>query len=64
MRPGMTGLAQWVSMEQKAAIGAPAKQELDLHYLQNRSWLFDLQLLRKTFLVLIRPGRSVLPGRR
>ncbi|MDQ5852090.1 MAG: sugar transferase [Chloroflexota bacterium] len=63
MRPGMTGLAQWVSMEQKAAIGAPAKQELDLQYLQNRSWLFDLQLIRKTFLVLVRPRRNVPPGR-
>ena len=65
-RPGMTGLAQVLYMQNEAAMLdattldevylneiLPKKLELDLQYIQNQSFLLDLKLLIQTLFVTL-----------
>lgn len=54
--PGLTG---WAQVNGRDELPTPQKVQLDVDYLQRRSFLFDLKILRKTVLkVLTRDGVS------
>jgi lipopolysaccharide/colanic/teichoic acid biosynthesis glycosyltransferase len=45
VRPGLTG---WAQVNGRAALPWSERIELDLWYIQHRSWRLDLQILRRT----------------
>lgn len=51
VKPGLTGLAQ---VEGRAALGWSERIELDIEYIDNRSFLLDLSIVMRTFGVLLR----------
>jgi lipopolysaccharide/colanic/teichoic acid biosynthesis glycosyltransferase len=59
VRPGLTGLAQVCG---RNSLSWPERIELDLWYLENRSWRLDLRILLRTVGVLLRPRGVVGPG--
>ena len=52
VRPGITGLAQ---VRLRNSTGWPDRIELDLWYVEHRSWVLDLRILALTVLRLLRP---------
>jgi lipopolysaccharide/colanic/teichoic acid biosynthesis glycosyltransferase len=59
VRPGLTGLAQVCG---RNSLSWPERIELDLWYLERRSWRLDLRILLRTIGVLLRPRGVVGPG--
>jgi lipopolysaccharide/colanic/teichoic acid biosynthesis glycosyltransferase len=53
VRPGLTG---WAQVNGRNAIGWDAKFELDVWYVDNRSFLLDIKILAMTALRLLRPS--------
>jgi len=51
VRPGITG---WAQVNGRDELPIPDKVELDKVYLQRQSWLFDLQILLRTFVKVVR----------
>ena len=51
VKPGLTGLAQ---ISGRGALTREKKLELDVRYVENRSFLFDIKILFATFLMVIR----------
>lgn len=49
--PGLTG---WAQVNGRDALSVAAKVEFDLHYLENRSILFDLRILLLTIVKVVR----------
>jgi lipopolysaccharide/colanic/teichoic acid biosynthesis glycosyltransferase len=45
IRPGITG---WAQVNGRAALPWSERIELDLHYIEHRSWRLDLEILRRT----------------
>jgi lipopolysaccharide/colanic/teichoic acid biosynthesis glycosyltransferase len=45
IRPGITG---WAQVNGRAALPWSERIELDLYYIENRSWRLDLEILRRT----------------
>jgi lipopolysaccharide/colanic/teichoic acid biosynthesis glycosyltransferase len=45
IRPGITG---WAQVNGRAALPWGERIELDLYYIENRSWRLDLEILRRT----------------
>ena len=51
LTPGLTG---WAQVNGRDELPIPDKVALDKVYLQKQSWLFDLQILLRTFLKVVR----------
>jgi O-antigen biosynthesis protein WbqP len=51
LTPGLTG---WAQVNGRDELPIPDKVELDKVYLQKQSWLFDLQILLRTFVKVVR----------
>lgn len=51
LRPGLTG---WAQVNGRDELSIPAKVQLDVEYLQRRSFFFDLRILWLTFLKVLR----------
>jgi lipopolysaccharide/colanic/teichoic acid biosynthesis glycosyltransferase len=49
VRPGITG---WAQVRGRASLPWSERIELDLWYIEHRSWRLDLQILRRTVAVL------------
>jgi lipopolysaccharide/colanic/teichoic acid biosynthesis glycosyltransferase len=52
IRPGLTG---WAQVNGRNSISWPERIELDLHYIENRSWRMDAEILGRTLSRLLRP---------
>ena len=52
VRPGITG---WAQVQGRNALSWPDRIELDLDYIQRRSWRLDLTIVALTVLRLVRP---------
>ena len=50
VRPGITG---WAQVNGRASLPWPERIELDLHYIEHRSLALDLEIVRRSFKVLI-----------
>ena len=50
LKPGITG---WAQVNGRASLPWSDRIELDLWYIDHRSWRLDLRILAKTFLVLV-----------
>jgi lipopolysaccharide/colanic/teichoic acid biosynthesis glycosyltransferase len=59
VRPGITG---WAQVNGRNSVSLPKRIELDLWYIQHRSWRLDLRILLATIGHLIRPRHVVGPG--
>lgn len=55
IRPGLTGLVQ---ISGRNALSWEKRFELDLYYVQHRSWLMDCRILFVTFLKMFYPNRE------
>jgi lipopolysaccharide/colanic/teichoic acid biosynthesis glycosyltransferase len=53
VRPGLTG---WAQVNGRASLSWPERIELDVWYVEHRSFALDLRILLRTALVLLRPG--------
>ena len=51
LRPGLTG---WAQIHGRDELPIPQKVELDVYYLQNRSFLIDLEIILKTITKVLR----------
>ena len=51
LTPGLTG---WAQVNGRDELPIPDKVELDKEYLQKQSWFFDLQILLRTFVKVMR----------
>ena len=51
LTPGLTG---WAQVNGRDELPIPEKVELDKVYLQKQSWFFDLQILMRTFVKVVR----------
>ena len=51
LRPGLTG---WAQIHGRDELPIPQKVELDVYYLQNRSFLIDLEIILKTIAKVLR----------
>jgi O-antigen biosynthesis protein WbqP len=51
LTPGLTG---WAQVNGRDELPIPDKVELDKVYLQKQSWFFDLQILLRTFVKVVR----------
>ena len=51
LRPGLTG---WAQIHGRDELPIPQKVELDVYYLQNRSFLMDLEIILKTIAKVLR----------
>ncbi|MEO9174462.1 MAG: sugar transferase [Gaiellales bacterium] len=51
--PGLTG---WAQVNGRASLSWPERIELDVWYVEHRSFALDLRILARTVLVLLRPG--------
>jgi O-antigen biosynthesis protein WbqP len=60
LTPGLTG---WAQVNGRDELSNPEKVSLDLHYLQNRSFSFDMKILAVTFLQVIRSKGTTVPDR-
>ena len=56
VRPGITG---WAQIHGGVTIGPDEKNDLDEWYVQNASFLLDLKIMAKTFVVLVLGGDRV-----
>jgi len=56
VRPGITG---WAQIHGGATISSDEKNKLDEWYVQHASFLLDLKIMAKTFVVLVLGGRRV-----
>jgi lipopolysaccharide/colanic/teichoic acid biosynthesis glycosyltransferase len=56
VRPGLTGYAQAYG---RASLPIEDKIEMDLHYVDHRSWLLDLRILLRTFVNVFRRDKDV-----
>lgn len=50
IRPGITG---WAQVNGRASLPWPERIELDLHYIEHRSLALDLEIVRRSFKVLL-----------
>ncbi len=50
IRPGITG---WAQVNGRASLPWPERIELDLHYIEHRSLALDLEIVRRSFAVLL-----------
>lgn len=50
----ITGITGWAQVNGRDDIPIPLKVDYDIHYLKNRSFLFDMKILYMTFLKVIR----------
>jgi lipopolysaccharide/colanic/teichoic acid biosynthesis glycosyltransferase len=50
IRPGLTG---WAQVQGRASLPWSERIELDLWYIEHRSWRLDLEILRRTVRVLV-----------
>jgi lipopolysaccharide/colanic/teichoic acid biosynthesis glycosyltransferase len=55
VRPGLTGA--W-AVGGRQSVGYPARCEMELRYVRHRSVLGDLQIILRTFAVIVRPARG------
>jgi lipopolysaccharide/colanic/teichoic acid biosynthesis glycosyltransferase len=53
VKPGITG---WAQVQGRASLPWSARIELDLWYIEHRSWRLDLRILRRTVAVLVGGG--------
>jgi lipopolysaccharide/colanic/teichoic acid biosynthesis glycosyltransferase len=60
VRPGLTG---WAQVQGRASLPWSERIELDLWYIEHRSWRLDLLILRRTVHVLFR-GSGLYKGER
>jgi O-antigen biosynthesis protein WbqP len=51
LTPGLTG---WAQVNGRDELPIPDKVALDKVYLQKQSWLFDMQILLRTFVKVVR----------
>ncbi len=51
VRPGITG---WAQVQGRATLPWSERIELDLFYIEHRSWRLDAEILRRTALMLVR----------
>ncbi len=58
VRPGITG---WAQVHGRAALPWSERIELDLWYIEHRSWRLDLEILWRTFRMLL-TGRGLYKG--
>jgi len=58
VKPGLTG---WAQVNGRAALPWPDRIELDLWYIEHRSWRLDLQILWRTLVMLV-SGRGLYKG--
>ena len=58
VRPGITG---WAQVNGRNSIGWSEKFRYDIYYVDNISFLFDMKILWKTFLKVIRKGIATRP---
>ena len=49
VKPGITG---WAQVQGRASLPWSERIELDLHYIEHRSWRLDLEILRRTARVM------------
>ena len=59
VRPGITG---WAQVNGRNSVSLPRRIELDLWYIEHRSWRVDLKILLATVGCLLRPRDVVGPG--
>lgn len=59
VRPGLTG---WAQVNGRNSLSWPERIELDLWYLDHRSWRLDARILALTALRLLRPSGVTAPG--
>ena len=52
VRPGLTG---WAQVNGRNSISWPERIELDLHYIEHRSWQLDARIVARTLRRLVRP---------
>ncbi len=52
IRPGLTG---WAQVNGRNSISWPERIELDLYYIEHRSWRLDARILARTLRRLVRP---------
>ncbi len=60
IRPGLTG---WAQVQGRASLPWSERIELDLWYVEHRSWRLDLEILRRTVRVLVH-GSGLYKGER
>jgi lipopolysaccharide/colanic/teichoic acid biosynthesis glycosyltransferase len=53
IRPGLTG---WAQVNGRNSISWPERIELDLHYIEHRSWRMDARIVARTLRRLVRPS--------
>jgi lipopolysaccharide/colanic/teichoic acid biosynthesis glycosyltransferase len=53
VRPGITG---WAQVHGRASLPWSERIELDLFYIEHRSWRLDLEILRRTAAMVLRGG--------
>ena len=59
VRPGLTG---WAQVHGRNLLSWPERIELDLYYIEHRTWRLDLRILVRTLAQLVRPHGVVGPG--
>ena len=59
VRPGITG---WAQVHGRNRVGWTERLELDVWYVDHRSFVLDLRILGMTLLQLLRPGDSAQQG--
>jgi lipopolysaccharide/colanic/teichoic acid biosynthesis glycosyltransferase len=59
VRPGITG---WAQVQGRNSISWPERIELDLWYVENRSWVLDVRILLLTGLQVLRPSGVTAAG--
>ena len=58
VKPGITG---WAQVNGRTSLPWPQRIELDLHYIEHRSWGLDLEILRRTARLVV-SGRGIYKG--
>ncbi|HEY1687357.1 MAG TPA: sugar transferase [Solirubrobacteraceae bacterium] len=58
VKPGITG---WAQVNGRTSLPWPQRIELDLHYIEHRSWNLDLEILRRTA-TLVFTGKGLYKG--
>jgi lipopolysaccharide/colanic/teichoic acid biosynthesis glycosyltransferase len=58
VKPGITG---WAQVHGRASLPWSERIELDLYYVEHRSWRLDLQILKRTFRLIVR-GEGLYKG--
>ena len=59
IKPGLTG---WAQINGRASLRWDERIELDLWYIENRSWRLDLEIIARTFRIIV-AGEGLYKGR-